>query len=478
MRYNSLPLSPPPPVRSALAEMARRWPGVWLVGGAVRDLALGRVSADLDLAVAGSGETFAQELRQQLGEGTLVRLGDTEEDAIRLVWRGFAVDIAALRGGAQTIEEDLRRRDYTINAMALPLAPLLHGLATDVIDPLGGEADLQKRLLRACPDAFAADPLRMLRGYRFAGQLAMTIDAAARAEIRAQAAGIDTVAAERICHELDLLLDCPRGGALLPAMWDDGLLPRLLPELAAGESVGQPGFHHLDVLRHNLQALLELENVLAGQPALLADAVAILAAEPHRLRLVKYAALLHDIGKPPAAGMKNGRATFYGHEEMGGESVLQIAARLRWSGQDARRVAALVALHMRPFHLCNARRDGKLTDKALLRLCRDAGPILPELFLLAMSDSLASQGSLKPPRMEQEVEELYHLAAKIYEERFRPVLAAPRLVTGKDLLDHFGLSPGPRFAELLRAVEDAQLEGRVETREQALAFIAKMLENG
>lgn len=473
---NSILRALAPELRLALAEMARRWLGVWLVGGAIRDLLLDRACADLDLTVSESGENFAKELRRQLGEGTLVRLGDSGEDAIRLVWRGLAVDIASLRGGAQSIEDDLVQRDYTIGAMALPLASVLgsvaDNLASAVIDPLGGQSDLQNRLLRACPEAFAADPLRMLRGYRLAGQLALTMTAATKEEIRVAAAGIATVAAERISHELDLLMDQPRGGEQFPAMWDDGLFPCLLPELAAGAGVEQPDFHHLDVLRHNLQALLQVEKLLTGQLAPLPEAVAALAEAPHRRRLLKYAALLHDVGKPGVQGMKNGRATFYGHDVAGSDAVSRIAVRLRWSAQDGKRVAALVALHMRPFHLSNAERAGKLTSKALLRLCRDAGEMLPELFLLAMADSLASHGRLKPPDMEQQVAELYRLVAAMYEQRFRPVQAAPRLVTGRDLIEIFGLEPSPLFADLLREIEDARLEGRIENREQALAIIA------
>jgi len=474
---NSLSLVLPPELRSALTAMAKRWPDAWLVGGAVRDLLLGRACADLDLAVSGSGEAFAQKLRRQLGEGSLVRLGDSGEDAIRLVWRGLDVDIASLRGGAVNIEEDLRLRDYTIGAMALPLLPLLQDQTIAIIDPLGGKEDIENRVLRACPNAFAADPLRMLRGYRFAGQLTMTMTAATKEAIGEAAATITEVAAERIRHELDVLLDQPRGGEQLPLMWDDGLLPYILPELAAGDGVGQPDFHHLDVLRHNLQALLELEKLLTEQIAPLPEAVTALAEHPRRRRLLKYAALLHDVGKPRARGMKNGRATFYGHDAAGGETFLGIAARLRWSTQDARQVAALIAMHMRPFHLCNSRRVGKLTDRALLRLCRDAGDMLPELFLLAMADSLASHGRLKPPAMEREVAELYRLTMTMYEQRFRPALAAPRLVSGKDLIEVFGLTPGPLFARLLREVEDARFERRVSNREEALALIAQMTEN-
>ena len=478
---NSL-LSLPAELPSALREMARRRPAVWLVGGAVRDLLLGRACADLDLTVLESSEVFAEELRRQLGEGTPVRLGDSGEDAIRLVWRGLVVDIASLRGGAKSIEDDLRLRDYTIGAMALPLqaalAPALDNLAAAVIDPLGGQADLQNRLLRACPNAFAADPLRMLRGYRLTGQLALTMTAATREKISAEAARIATVAAERIAHELDLLMDQPHGGEQFPIMWDDGLLPHILPELAAGDGVEQPDFHHLDVLRHNLQALLQVEKLVSGQPApLLPEALAELAEAPHRRRLLKYAALLHDVGKPGVRGMKNGRATFHGHDVDGAEAVSRLAGRLRWSVQDSRRLTALVALHMRPFHLCNARQAGKLTDRALLRLCRDAGEMLPELFLLAMADSLASHGRLKPPDMEKQVAELYLLTAAMYERRFRPVQTAPRLVTGDDLIEIFGLKPGPRFARLLRQVENARLEGRIENRAEALALIARRIES-
>ncbi|MDR3089827.1 MAG: HD domain-containing protein [Desulfobulbaceae bacterium] len=476
---NAIVSSCPPELRQALAATARRFPESWLVGGVVRDFLLGRADADIDLAVSGSAQAFAEELRRRLNAGVFVRLGDGAEDAIRLVWHGFEIDIASLRGGAATIEADLCLRDYTINAMAMPLVAALSGQSI-VIDPLNGEADLRQRRLRMCRHAFVADPLRMLRGYRFAAQLAMTMDAATQEEIRRQAALIDQVAAERICHEFDLLMDCPGGGDCFAAMWDDGLLPRILPELAAGDGLRQPDFHHLDVLRHNLLALTQLEQILAGRPPLMAGAVAMVAENRRRARLLKYAALLHDVGKPPSRGIKGDRVTFYGHDTAGAELFAQIAARLRWSAQDARRVSALIAMHMRPFHLCNAARAGKLTLRALLRLCRDLdadqpGGLLPELFLLAMADSLASHGRLKPENMEGEVAALYERATRVYEERFRPIQAAPRLVTGRDLIERFGLAPGPIFAALLRLVEDARLQGQIENRDQALALIAARL---
>ena len=470
----------PVPLVAAIDQLAAAGETVvYLVGGAVRDWLLGRPGSDLDLTVAGSGELFARQLLRQLGEGSLVRLGDSEEDALRLVWQGLEIDIAALRGGAICIADDLAKRDYTINSLAVPW-PISTDVAPQLIDPLGGAEDLRQGLLRANPDAFTADPLRMLRGYRFSGQLDFSLTPETVARIVAGAQRITAMAAERIRHELDLIMDCPRSSRVLEQMWQSGLLAHILPELAAGDGISQPGFHHLDVLRHNLQALSKLEGLLAAQPPLEMIA-ACAASSPDATgwqRNLKYAALLHDIGKPAVRAEKAGmlpRATFYGHDELGRELFARLALRLRWSSQHAQHTGALIGMHMHPFHLCTLQREGKLTARAVLRLCRRAGEFLPELFALAMADSLASQGELKPADMEEQLERLYQQVNALYQERIKPVLSGPRLVTGNDLISQFSLEPGPIFAELLHELEEACVEGQVGSREEALAYIARSL---
>ncbi|MGW8195333.1 MAG: HDIG domain-containing metalloprotein, partial [Desulforhopalus sp.] len=193
---------------------------------------------------------------------------------------------------------------------------------------------------------------------------------------------------------------------------------------------------------------------------------------------LKWAALLHDIGKPVTREVrpdKNGRVTFYRHDEVGRDLSKRVADRLKWSKVARTRTAELIGMHMHPFHLCNVQRKEKISRMAALKLCQRAGKELPGLFLLAMADSLAGKGEQKPVRMEEELADLFAMVEQIYAQHIEPVLRGPRLVTGTDLIDRFGLVPGPLFKELLSGLETAQVEGAVVDRPAALDWVEEFL---
>ncbi len=456
----------------------------YLVGGTVRDCLLGRVSHDLDLAVSGSALPVAKILQRELGEGTLVDLSSPDEETMRLVWRGEQIDISAFRAGVQSIEEDLQLRDFTINAMALQF-PALTGDGSDltVIDPTGGQDDLRNGRVRHCPGAFIADPVRLLRGYRLCATLGFYLQEMTKESIRQHAPLIDNIAAERISYELQLIFDSSRTTETLREMGETGLLRHLLPELYQGEGVEQPEFHHLDVLNHSFLALQMMESIIAEPdrffPGHGARIVAYLEKE-RVVRCLKWAALMHDIGKPVTREIradKDGRVTFYGHDEVGRDLLEQFANRAKWSRVDSQMVGDLVSMHMHPFHLCNVQREEPISKRAALKLCRRAENNLTGLFLLAMSDSLASLGEKKPERMEEELLTLYTTVQKIYDENIAPVLHGPRLVSGKDLIDECKLTPGPLFSEILSELEAARVEGKVVDRSTALQWVKEFLQD-
>jgi len=470
-----------PEIIQALTQVAkRRSVEVYLVGGTVRDWMLGRIPHDLDLTVAAGAEAFCRELIRELGGGALVLLGTADEEAARVVWRGHDVDISAFRGGAKTLDEDLRLRDFTINSMAVPLVSLVDEPVTPrLIDPMSGATDLVSGLLRHCPRAFIDDPLRLVRTFRFMATLGFWPVEATLAAISDNAPDICKVAAERVHYELDLIMQTDTAAPVLWKMHQCGLLQQILPELYEGEGVEQPSFHHLDVFCHNFQALREMETLLAapekyfGEDAKVGEIPEYLADDRAKVWL-KWAALLHDVGKPAAKGnssAEDGRITFHGHDEIGRMQVEQLARRLKWSNVERERVAQLIGMHMHPFHLCNVRREQQLTARAALKLCRRAGEELPGLFLLAMSDSLAGSGELKPEKMEQELADLYRDVMAIQREHIRPALSGPPLVNGRDLIDRFGLTPGPIFSIILDELLALQVEGAITTREAALGWI-------
>jgi poly(A) polymerase len=475
----------PPEIGPALANLARQTGmEIFLVGGTVRDYLLGLAPGDLDLAVTCDAAACCRHLIGTLGGGAFVDLGGTGEDVARVVYRGLTIDIAGFRGDSQTIVEDLRQRDYTVNAMAVPFSALSGGSGQiPLLDPLGGLGDLGRGELRCCPGAFIADPLRMLRGFRLAATLGFSLCPETLVEIGRNAEYIGQPAAERINHELDLIMESNRAFSTLKAMHGTGLLCRIVPELCAGVGVQQPEFHHLDVFHHSLQALAEIEEIIE-QPdryyPSCGDELRRYLEKAAVRRCLKWAALLHDIGKPVTREIQKdgqGRVTFYGHDEAGRNIFEDFAERLKWSNEDRERTGGLIAMHMHPFHLCNVQRIEPLSKRAILKLCRRAGDDLCGLFLLAMADSLASRGEKKPEEMEAELADLLRLVLGVYERDIRPVVSGPPLLNGRDLIETLHLQPGPIFSVILRELEALRVEGEINSRDEALAWVTIFMQD-
>jgi len=456
---------------------------IYLVGGALRDLLMNVVSADLDFAVTSGAASLVREVRRQLGKGSVVVLGEEANDTARLVLDELSIDIAGYRKGAKTIEADLVKRDFTINSLAVSLDDLLEPeKEVEIIDPYGGFRDLTTGLVHACPGCFDDDPLRLLRAYRFGAQLGFFIDEKTTELIREKASLIHSVAAERISFELDLIMATSRAHHGLKEMRASTLLGYLVPELYDGQQVEQPPYHHLDVMDHNLAVLDSVERIV-DQPGLYfprcREMIEACISDRTTLVALKWAALLHDIGKPAArkvSGEKEQRITFHSHDEQGALIARQIGDRWKWSRRKSSRISALVAMHMHPFHLNNvAQNEETISRKAMHKICKRAGDDLCSLFILAMADCLAGQGPDKPAGIEEQVEQLFCDVVRFKKDRLEPVASGPKLLTGHDLLDTFGLEPGPEVGRLLEAIETAAVEGLFATREEALAWVEKEL---
>ncbi len=450
---------------------------VYLVGGTVREMALGGATPDLDLAVSADTLALARDLANALG-GTYVLL-DEQERTARVVWQEDILDLAEFR--APTLEGDLKGRDFTFNAIALDLKAILKEQPLVVIDPLGGLADLAQGIIRmVSADNLAYDPLRLLRAYRFAATHGFRITPETRAAIQRHAAKFARVAGERVHQELFIFLAAPRAAFWLKDMAQVGLLFRMFPELADLEDVLQDGFHHLDVFWHSLETAGQLEEVLAAPQAFfgeLAQEIARYVEDPAKRVLLKLGALFHDVGKPKVQARRPmpERYTFYHHERIGVEIFENVAARLRLSTVETRTVIHFIRWHMRPFLLLPAFRRGELSVRALGRMVRAARPEFPGCFAVAMADSLAAQGRQKPADAERALADLADVAYRFLKERLEPQEHRPRLLTGHDLKKILGLKPGPQFKRLLKAVEEAQWEGQVTTREEALALVRRLL---
>ncbi|MCK9376972.1 MAG: HD domain-containing protein [Syntrophobacterales bacterium] len=459
-----------------LAELAAsRALEVYLVGGSVRELALGGTTPDLDLAVSAQTLELARDLATALG-GTYVLL-DEAERAARVVRGEEILDLAEFR--APTLKEDLQARDFTLNALAVELKAILGRAPLALIDPCGGLPDLSRGVLRLiAPENFRADPLRLLRAYRFAATHGFQITPETTAAIQSTAPEFPRVAGERVHQELFLLLAAPAAAPVLAAMEAAGLLAQVFPELEDMKGVEQNGFHHLDVFGHSMATVAGLEEVLAAPAAYFGEMAAEVDRYAHthpKAVLLKLAALFHDAGKPRVRDRRSDpdRYIFYYHEKAGLEIFSQVAARLRCSQAETKTVTMLIQAHMRPFLLLPAFRERELSFRALGRLVRAARPELAGLFALAMADSLAGQGELKPPDSEAVLADLADAAYRFLKERLEPQEQHPKLVNGHDLI-RLGLTPGPQFRQLLSAVEEAQWEGLIRTRQQALEMVQRL----
>jgi poly(A) polymerase len=440
---------------SIVQTLRRQGFQAYLVGGCVRDLLLGRVPKDYDVA---TNATPAQVMRifpetyavgAQFGV-VLVPLPESEktrdgqEDASS---KTHAVEVATFRSDigysdgrhpdevrfSNDPREDVARRDFTINGM------LLDPLTGEVLDFVGGRSDLELGIIRTIGDPehrFGEDKLRMLRAVRFAARFEYTIDPATFAAMQKLAGQIDVVSRERVRDELSRMLTEGHARRAFLLLDESGLLKEVLPEISAMKGVAQPAEFHPegDVFVHTL---LLLDNLPSPCPLTLA-----------------WGALLHDVGKPPTFRVAPDRIRFDGHVEVGVKMAEEICRRLRFSNDESEQILALVDNHMRFGH---ATRMKESTLKKFLRM-----PAFDEHLALHRSDCLASHCNLATYEFVQRKQ------AEIPPEKMCPL----PLVTGDDLIVQ-GHRPGPKFREILNAVEDAQLEGRLSSRDAALEFVRR-----
>ena len=414
-----------------------------LVGGCVRDILLGRESADYDVATDATPDEVMALFPENVAVGAQFGVIVVQRDGLRVEVATFRADVGYSDGRhpdcvvfAHTAKEDVQRRDFTINGL------LMRHDTGEVLDYVGGQADMRAGIIRAIgePDRrFREDKLRLLRAVRFAANFGFTIKPATFEAIRGHAPEITQVSAERVRDELTKLLTegaARRGFELLE---QTGLLEAVLPEVAALKGVEQPPQFHPegDAWIHTR---MMIEQLPAGASPTLA-----------------WGVLLHDVGKPAtfkSAAETGDRIRFDGHVDVGVRMVQNITRRLRFSNDDAEQIVALVANHMRFKDVEQMRAS---TLKRFVRL-----PRFEEHLELHRLDCLSSHRRL----------ESYGFVRRTLAETPGEQIRPPRLLTGNDLLE-IGYKPGPLFSEILRAVEDAQLEGRVKSEDEAKDYVQR-----
>ncbi len=488
------------------ARILKIFPEAWLVGGALRDAAAGRPFKDLDLAVPPSPD-FPEKVRALARSLDAACFVLDEETAVhRLSPRkspGLQLDVMPFSGGS--LKSDLARRDFTVNAMALRLVPgtvfkadrksgglTFKPARSAVNDPFGGLKDLAARRLRpVSPRVFAEDPVRLLRAFRIASALDLELPPALLGAVRKHARLIAEPARERVREELMRLLESGESAKWLALMHKAGLLTAVLPDLAAQEKCAVNYYGKGGVLKHTLLVVERLDHLFEDISAYLPEHRRLAGALPEP-RLMKFAALLHDIAKPPKAAMIKGRLRFFGHEEFGAVMAEKVMEDLRFPRAEIRLVAAVIGAHLRPGNLAA---NENVSDRAMFRFFRTLGDYTVPLLVLSWADhsSYVTEPQLRrmrrrlhdeparlppglpynSPKKTLRYMQVLSLLLTAYVRR-NLKLASARLIDGNDVIRELGMREGPRVGEILEKVQLLQFEGRVKTREQALKAVKGM----
>ncbi|MEW6402756.1 MAG: HD domain-containing protein [Chloroflexota bacterium] len=484
-----------PPLLEKIRDLLPPEGDIYLVGGAVRDLLLNRLSPDFDFVLPSNGISFARKIAHQLKADYMTL--DSERDTGRVIvteadgTRTF-LDFASYRG--DSLEADLHGRDFTINALA-------YDLRNDtILDPLEGGADLRAKKIRACSTtSFSDDPVRILRAVRMAAAFGFQIEKNARESMKRAAGEIGRVSPERLRDELFKILEGPKPDASIRALEMLGVIQHLMPELIEMKGVEQSPPHAYDVWTHTLAVLAELESLLAAlRVGYSADGTNDLFTGLLTLRLGRYrekfaehfaaslntdrsvrallffAALYHDVCKPQTRSWddEKRRIRFFDHDILGAETVEQRARFFNLSNDEVERLKVVIKNHMRiHFHGSRMAGEGKSPSRrAIYRFFRESGEAGVDLVLLGLADLRGTQANALTQDTWSAYLDVSRILLENYWEKPQETVAPPRLVDGNDLMRELELKPGPLIGELLEEIRERQATGKIETREQAMDY--------
>ena len=427
---------------------------VYIVGGVVRDLIIGRDIQDLDLMVEGDGILFARKLAKDIGVKKIVPF---EKFGTALIPnKPFQIEIASSRSETYdsesrkpskitftSLNEDLKRRDFTINAMAMDTHPESFG---KIYDPFGGKNDLAGRLLKTPLEpekTFSDDPLRMMRAAYFASKLNFKLDSECRTAINAQSSRISIVSWERIREELIKTLSTAKPSVGLVIMQKTGLLKTVFPEIDIMYDMNQSSeWHHKDIFAHTLQVV---DN----------------AAELTDKMEIRFAALVHDIAKPVTRRVDPHKGyTFHGHDAIGEKMLNKVAQRLRLSNRLSSYIKKLTLLHLRPIALVKS----EVTDSAVRRLMVSAGDEIQDLMILCRAD-ITTKNSKMVKRYLRNFDIVEDKMKVVMDKDSARKFQSP--VRGKEIMNIFNIKEGKQVGIFKKEVEEAILDGAIENTYEA-----------
>lgn len=447
---------------------------LYLVGGTVRDMLLGQVPKDLDLVCRQAGELAAKTALNK--NAALVSMGKKPgETCFRVIDRADRdsfLDISEMRG--ETINNDLNHRDFTINAIAIRISE--DGVSCEIIDPLNGMQDIRNRLVRMTDEtAFRTDPLRILRAIRLSGQLGFSITKETLKEMELGACLLNTAAAERIMTELMLMLKRSKSSELFREMERLGILRVIMPETEGMKGYIHDKFQRIDVLEHSMLVMEkcdEIINNLSKYFGRWADEVSKNLESNNRAHLLKFAAFLHDAGKPGTgrAEQSTERLTFHRHDHEGARLVGLISRRLKMSNKESGFLVLMVSEHIRVLSVMK----NDATDLRKARWFRRMGDEAIPAIILSMADVMAvSYGDSDEIYLRDYLSRVSDLISD-YFENIKVRLGSRDLVSSEDLKD-LGMRPGPEMGDIISILRTVQDTGEIKSREEALGMVKGLL---
>ncbi len=443
----------------------------YLVGGILRDNLLGREkeNPDIDFSLARGAIKLGREFAREIRAGFVVL--DKEHGSCRAVKRFgdkcYTLDFTDFRG--KTLEEDLLHRDFTINSLAMELG-------TDIlIDPYRAKADLKSGLVRVVnKKSFDEDPLRILRAFSMSAIFGFKIDPNTLRLAGLKRKKLSLVSCERIRDELFKILDTPEPSGYLLQMDKLKILSVILPEIKPMRGVRQGPYHHLDIWKHTLETVRQLEillNSLKNNQDIRDYLNEVISSERKRRALIKFGAFLHDIGKPGSLRREGRKIKFHGHERVGFEITKVISGRLRLSNDELNCLKKMVFWHLRPGYLGDIDNP---SPRAVFRYFRDTAEEAVSTLLISLADQRSTRGRLTTEESRQRHEKVcFSLIRKYFKQKKEKKI--PRLVTGDDLIKKFKLTPSPLIGKMLREIEESQAVGKVRSKEEAFKLAGRFI---
>ncbi|MFH1691019.1 MAG: HD domain-containing protein [Candidatus Omnitrophota bacterium] len=464
------------PYKTVVALAQKEGLDLYLVGGFPRDLILGRrkASLDLDFSLASGAIHFGRKVAKVLRAGFVVL--DKEHGCCRVVCKSgylkqvLTFDFVDFRG--KTLKEDLEKRDFTLNTLAIKVPFKKEGL----LDYLKARRDMEKKLVRVVgAKSFDEDPLRILRAFSLSAIFGFKITPTTMRLIEKKKELLKNVSGERIRDELFKILAVEDACQYIKLMDKFGVLKIVIPQIGLMHNVRQGGYHHLDVWGHSLETVKKLEELLlkfSKDHEVGCYLNHVMASDRTRRQLIKLAALLHDIGKPRAFEVKAGKTMFHGHERIGRIISDAVSANLKLSTKERFAMDTIIFWHLRPGYLA----DNKvLTKRAVFRYFRDTREEAVSVLLVSIADQRATRGPLATKASRLKHEKVSFALIKRYFEMLKEKPFV-RLINGKDLIRNLKLKPGPLFSIILDAVEEAQAEGKVKIKQEALSLAKKVFQ--